>query len=231
MGGNRKERRAAGKATTSNATTTGSAFQPSDELDEDGINMILQHPDRSGPKGKTLFELAEERQRELDLANGKKPRWNIDKDNTPSGERPFNDEEPLGALAEGILYSLSMAVMHLTADVLVYSQYREDVIWSEIFQRTGTALPIFFLLVYLTHVEFSNRFPLLRNLAFFGGAIAAGCYLVHSGNKHGYFYVMKAAPPVATLWVWSTIEMDVLFSALSATAVLGYSWWNDFSFF
>ncbi|KAJ4356640.1 uncharacterized protein N0V89_004676 [Didymosphaeria variabile] len=231
MGGNRKERRAAGKGTNRNATTTGSAFQPSNEIDEDGINMILQHPDRSGPKGKTLFELAEERQRELDIANGKKPRWNIDKDNTPAGERPFNDEEPLGPLAEGVLYSLSMAVMHLTVDILVYSQYREDVIWSEIFKRAGTALPIFFLLVYLTHVEFSNRFPLLRNLAFFVGAIAAGCYLVRSGNKHGYFFVMKTAPPIATLWVWSTIEMDIIYSALSAAVVLGYSWWNGFSFF
>lgn len=231
MGGNRKERRAQGKGTNGNATSTGSAFQPSNEMDEDGINMILEHPDRSGPKGKTLFELAEERQRELDIANGKKPRWDINKDNTPAGERPFNDEEPLGPLAEGIIYSLTMAVTHLTLDVLVYNQYREDVIWGEIFSRAGTALPIFFLLVYLSHVDFSNRFPLLRNLAFFAGAIAAGSYLVHSGNKHGYFYVMKAAPPVATLWVWATLEMDVQYSALSAAAVLGYSWWNNFTFF
>ncbi|KAJ4290601.1 hypothetical protein N0V90_010819 [Kalmusia sp. IMI 367209] len=216
MGGNRKERRAAGKGTSRNATSTGAAFQPSTEIDAEGIEMILQHPDRSGPKGKTLFELAEERQRELDKANPKKR--NIDTDNTPPGERPFNDEEPLGPLAEGVIYSVTMAVMHLTLDILI-------------FKRAASALPIFFLLVYLTHVDFSNRFPLLRNLMFFGGAIASGCYLVHSGNKHGYFYIMKAAPPVATLWVWSTVEMDVVYSALSAAAVLSYSWWNDFNFF
>ncbi|KAF9736705.1 hypothetical protein PMIN06_002738 [Paraphaeosphaeria minitans] len=233
MGGNRKERRVAGKGTngTGSATSTGSAFQPSTDIDEEGINMILKHPDRSGPKGKTLFELAEERQRELDIANGRKPRWDIHNGNTPDGERPFNDEEPLSPLAVGVLYSVTMAVMHLTVDILVYSQYREDVIWSDIFQRAGTALPIFFLLVYLANVDFSNRFPLLRNLAFFAGAVTAGSYLVRSGNKHGYFFVMKSAPPVATLWVWSTIEMDVQYSALSALAVLGYSWWNNFGFF
>lgn len=231
MGGNRKERRAAAKGTDGSATTTGSAFQPSNEIDEEGINMILQHPDSSGSKGKTLFELAEERQRELDIANGRKPRWDMDTGNTPDGERPFNDEEPLGPLAIGFLYSATMAVMHLTVDILVYSQYREDVIWSEIFQRAATALPIFFLLVYLANVDFSKRFPLLRNLAFFAGAVAAGSYLVRSGNKHGYFFVMKRAPPIATLWVWSTIEMDVQYAALSALTVLGYSWWNDFTFF
>jgi hypothetical protein len=177
------------------------------------------------------FQPSEERQRERDIANGRKPRWDVHTDNTPAGERPFNDEEPLGPVADGVLYSLTMAVTHLTIDILVYSQYREDVIWSEIFTRAATALPIFFLVVYLAHVDFSLRFPLLRNLAFFVGAITAGCFLVRSGNKHGYFFVMKAAPPVATLWLWSTIEMDVLYSALSAAAVLGYSWWNDFSFF
>lgn len=230
MGGNRKERRAAGKGANANATSTGAAFQPSNFLDEEGVNMILEHPDRSGPKGKTLFELAEERQRELDLQNGKKPRLDKDKDNTPPGERPFNDE-PLTPLQVAVLYSATMAICHLTLDILVYSQYREDVVWREIFTRAATALPIFFLLVYLAHVDFSTRFPLLRNLAFFVGAIQAGCYLVYSGNKHGYFYVMKAAPPVATLWVWSTIEMDVQYSALSALSVLAYSWWNDFTFF
>ena len=232
MGGNRKERRAAGKGTNGSAKTTGSVFQQSDELDEENINMILEHPDRSGPKGKTLFELAEERQRELDIANGRKPRWDIDKDNVPEGEEaPLNLDEPMGPLADGVIYSFTMAVCHLTLDVLVYNQYREDIIWSEIFTRAGTSLPIFFMLVYLSRLDFPNRFPLLRNLAFFGGAIAAGCYLVYSGNKHGYFYVMKAAPPVATLWVWSTMEMDVQFSALSVLAVLGYSWWKDFGFF
>lgn len=230
MGGNRKERRAAGKGANANATSTGAAFQPSNFLDEEGVNMILEHPDRSGPKGKTLFELAEERQRELDLQNGKKPRLDKDKDNTPPGERPFNNE-PLTPLQVAVLYSATMAICHLTLDILVYSQYREDVVWREIFTRAATALPIFFLLVYLAHVDFSTRFPLLRNLAFFVGAIQAGCYLVYSGNKHGYFYVMKAAPPVATLWVWSTIEMDVQYSALSALSVLAYSWWNDFTFF
>jgi len=236
MGGNRKERRAAaagmGKnnpAPTSTHATTASAFQPSTEIDQDGIEYILQHPDRSGPKGKTLFELAEERQRELDKGKPAR-RTTTNDDNTPIGERPF-DDEPLGPLSEGIIYSLTMAISHITFDVLVYSQYREDVIWSEIFKRAASALPIFFLLVYLMHVPFSNRFPLARNLLFFGGGIAAGCYLVYAGNRHGYFYVMKAAPPIATLWIWSVVEMDVAYSALSAVAVLAYSWWNNFDFF
>lgn len=224
MGGNRKARRAAGQTSTSATATqaSGNSIQPSTEIDEDGVEYILQHPDRSGPKGKTLFDLAEERQRELDKEAGRV---------RPSTGSQDEDPLPIGPFGDAILYSISMASLHVTLDVIVFNQYREAVLWGEIFTRALTALPIFFLLVYLTHVDFSNRFPLLRNIVFAIGGIAAGCYLVFSGNKHGYYYVMKAAPPVGTLWIWSVVEVDVLYAALNALAVFAYSKWNGFSFF
>lgn len=230
MGGNRKERRAAGqKSSKSEAKSTATGFEPSTEIDEDGVEYILQHPDYSGPKGKTLFDLAEERQRELD--KGKPAGWNVKKGSNPAGQESSEEEEPLGPLGDAILYSISMAILHVTLDVVVYSQYREDVIWAEIFKRAASALPVFFLLVYLTHVESSNRFPVLRTLLFLFGGIAAGCYLIYSGNKHGYFYVMKAAPPVGTLWIWSVVELNFLYAAISALAVFAYTWWNGLDLF
>ncbi|CAA9959513.1 hypothetical protein PTNB85_09848 [Pyrenophora teres f. teres] len=225
--GNRKERRA--KESKSNSKGSGTGFQPSTELDQEGVEMILKHPDFSGPKGKTLFELAEERQRELDEANGTTRTVKAPLASTPSSS---NDElPPIGALGDSILYSTAMAALHLTLDVIVYSQYREDILWNEIIWRAATALPIFTVLVYLTHVDFSYRFPILRDVTFFVGSIAAGCYLVYSGNKHGYFHVMKSAPPVGTLWVWSVVEMALPFAAMNAAVVLGYIWWNGFDFF
>jgi hypothetical protein len=225
--GNRKERRA--KESKSNAESTGRGFRPRDELDQDGVEMILKHPDFSGPKGKTLFELAEERQKELDKANPAKRAVKVPVGSAPASST--DDVPPIGPLGDSILYSASMAALHLTLDVIVYSQYREDILWNEIVWRAAAATPIFLILVYLTHVEFSYRFPILRDVSFFAGSIAAGCYLVYSANKHGYFYVMKSAPPVGTLWVWSVIEMSLPFAAISALPVLGYIWWNGFELF
>ena len=224
--GNRKERR----AKESNATRSGAAtgFQPTNEIDQDGVEMILKHPDFSKPTGKTLFDLAEERQRELDKANC---RTRVVKVPVSSASASADDGPPIGPLGDSILYSVSMAALHLTLDVLVYSQYREDILWNEIMWRALTAWPVFFLAVYLTHVDFSYRFPILRDATFFGGSVVAGCYLVYSGNKHGYFYVMKSAPPIGTLWIWSVVEMSLPFAATSAAAVLGYIWWNGFDFF
>ncbi|KAJ8111084.1 hypothetical protein OPT61_g6233 [Boeremia exigua] len=214
--GNRKERRA-----KESRTTTPHPFDPLTELDEESVKNILKHPDRAGPKGKTLFELADDRQRELDAA---KPRSKI-----VEVQEALN--EPVGAVGDAIIYAISMTALHFTLDVIVYNQYREAVIWNEIIQRAATASPIFAVLVYLTHVEFSNRFPILRNLAFLVGSIAAGCYIVWSANTKGYFYVMKAAPPVGALWVWSVIEMSLPYAAANVVAVVAYIWWNKFELF
>ncbi|EOA87285.1 hypothetical protein ACJQWK_10143 [Exserohilum turcicum] len=223
---NRKERRA--KDAVSAARATGAGLEPTTEIDEDGVEMILRHPDFSKPTGKTLFDLAEERQRELDKANPNTP---AAKARAAARTVPDDEVPPIGPLGDSILYSISMATLHLTLDILVYNQYREDIIWPEIFWRAATALPIFAFLVYLTHLEFPYRFPMIRDVAFFVGSIAAGCYLIYSGNKNGYFYVMKSAPPIGTLWIWSVVEMSLPFAATSALAVGGYVWWNGLDFF
>lgn len=216
---NRKERR---------AKAAGGGLQPTTEIDEDGVEMILRHPDFAKPKGKTLFDLAEERQRELDKANPARRAARV-----AAAAKAGSDDAgpPIGPFGDAILYSVSMAALHFTLDVLVYSQYREDIIWHEIVWRGATAWPIFAILVYLTHVDLAYRFPKVRDATFFAGSIAAGCYLVYSGNEHGYFHVMKSAPPVGTLWIWSVVEMNLPFAAASALTVLGYVYWNGFQIF
>jgi hypothetical protein len=217
--GNRKERRA--KDASSAASGSRHPLQPTTEIDEDSIHNILKHPDYSGgPKGKTLFELADERQRELN--KGKPGR---------RSDGTVDDDVAIGPLGDAILYGISMMALHLTLDVIVYSQYREAILWDEIFKRAARAAPVFVLLVYLTHVQLALRFPIARNIAFLAGSVAAGCYLVYSANNYGYFYVMKSAPSVGALWVWSVIEMSLPFAAANALAVIAYIWWNGFEFF
>jgi len=217
---NRKQRRVKDAKATSDSA--GHGFQPTTQLDQDGVEMILKHPDYSGPKGKTLFQLAEERQQELDREKSG------GRDSSTTGAA---EEADVGPVGDALLYSTSMAALHLTLDVLVYNQYREEIVWGEIAGRAAKATPVFMLLVFLTHVRLSCRFPLARDVAFLVGAVLAGCYLVYAANKHGYFYVMKAAPPVGTLWIWSAVEMSLPFAALHAVAVVAYAWRNGFALF
>lgn len=214
---NRRQRRAAARNTTK-------AGHP----DQGATDFKLAQPDRSGPKGKTLFELAEERQALLDKG---KP-FQKDEELEKLAERDFVfSGDPIGPAGEAVLYGSTLSMLHFTLDVLVYNQYRQAIEWSEIFSRIGRIIPVLFVIVYMLHTKTAARFPLVKQLLFLITSITAGCYMVYSGNTYGYFAVMKRAPPVGTLWVWSVIEMQLVYAVSSLIVVGVYTWWNGFKTF
>lgn len=96
----------------------------------------LRQPDRSGPTGKTLLDLANERdlfqqadwrQRELELA---RQRAEDDKLKLPPGAERF---------LEALLYSATLAVVHFSFDVLVMRQYGPEVKWDKAFHNAPRA--------------------------------------------------------------------------------------------
>jgi len=96
-------------------------------------------------------------------------------------------------------------------------------------------LTVFALLFYTLHPHSSNptilpglpqRFQnALRQVIFFATSVAAGCYLIHVTNSAGYLAVMKQAPPLGCLWVWSVIELDLPWAVLSLVGA-GYFLWS-----
>ncbi|KAF2838154.1 hypothetical protein M501DRAFT_1005017 [Patellaria atrata CBS 101060] len=186
-------------------------------------NIPLAQPDRSGPKGKTLFDLAEERQALLDAGKPFEKRTD-----DPSGS---STEEDFGPVGDALLYTLSLSMLHFTLDVIVHHQYRESISWSEIVTRMLAAMPVLFVVVYIMHTETANRFQVVRQGVFLGTAIAAGCYMVYSANVHGYYAVMKRAPPIGTLWVWGVVELKLPWALVSLGTVGGYLWWGGYEAF
>jgi len=60
-------------------------------------------------------------------------------------------------------------------------------------------------------------------------SIACGCWIIHMVNKAGYYAVMKRAPPVGTLWIWTAVEMELLWLVASCTAVATWTWWGGYA--
>ncbi|KAF2138754.1 uncharacterized protein K452DRAFT_290403 [Aplosporella prunicola CBS 121167] len=216
---NRRERRAAAREagdhpSSASGTTTALTTQrtPSD--------IPLAQPDRSGPKGKTLYDLAEERMAELQ------------KQGQPFAKAPAgSDDEDFGPKAEALLWAFSLTMVHLTLDVLVHNQYREEIAWAEVWKRTAVVLPSMWLIIYLFHTKTALKFTLFRQLVYLGIACAGGCYCVYVGNTFGYFAVMKQTPPVGTLWIWSVVEMQKWYALTSIIVVGLYTLWNGYGFF
>ena len=92
-------------------------------------------------------------------------------------------------------------------------------------------LPALFFVVWVLHTRLVVRLRWIRQLFFLAASIVAGCYLVRIGNKSGYYAVMKTAPPVGTLWVWSVIEMELVWALMHVFVVGGFMWVNGYSAF
>ncbi|KAI0004768.1 hypothetical protein F4779DRAFT_68319 [Xylariaceae sp. FL0662B] len=192
----------------------------------------LAHPDRSGPTEATLLQLAQDREL-FEKADRQKRRQH---GNSQDAEEAEGDGEPLSPTTErvmdAILWSLSLSMLHFTLDVLVQHQYAVAISWPKIVTRTTQAFLVFLLLVYVLHPHPSSpvllpRLPArfqtpLRQSIFFIAGVSAGCYLIHISNKYGYLAIMKRAPPLGCLWVWSVTELNLTLSVLSLACNLAF---------
>ena len=223
---NRKERRAAGRGNADIA---------------DASEIPLVKPSREGPKHKTLFDIAAERQAELQggqpfasstSATAAEPEvvtTQINPDGTLSfPEASTPQEEPIGVFGHALVFAITLTMLHFTLDVLVHQQYRQSIDWTMIFNRTAFTFPLLVVLIYMLH---SRAARVWAQLLFLAIGVGAGCYLIYSSNKEAYFAVMKRAPPLGTLWVWSVIEMRLEVALLSIGAVGAYFWWGGFKIF
>lgn len=224
---NRRERRAAAKE-------NGQPVAPPQSTPRTSIKLPLAKPDFSKPKGKTLLDLYEEKKELLDKGQPFDNRYEDFKPRGESGnilEAGLGDGEPIGPVGEAIFWSVCLTMFHFTLDVLVYNQYAQEITWPLLFKRSGTVLPILFLVVYMMRSDLAKKFRLARQLLFFTGAVGAGCYLIYAGNETDYLAVMKQAPPLGALWVYSVIELDLYFAAASLLIDVAFLWYNGYSAF
>ncbi|KAM0818534.1 hypothetical protein AB5N19_04346 [Seiridium cardinale] len=200
----------------------------------------LSQPDRSGPSEKTLLELAQERQL-FDQADVRQRK--LDKKPIVQDEEEDAEEAEISSTAERILdvmlWSVSLSMLHFTLDVLVQQQYAVELSWIKAITRTLTALFVFFFLMFFLHPHPSSptlvsglpdiyQAP-LRQAVFFVTSVLCGCYLIYISNTFSYLAVMKQAPSLGCLWVWSVIEMNLLPAALSLACAGGYLWFGGYS--
>lgn len=88
----------------------------------------LGQPDRSGPdpSRETLLDIASKR----GLLN-----------TNDRSEQSREDvlDPPIGRLGEAVMWSISLAMIHFTFDVLVHNQYAVEIKWPNIFKQSFQA--------------------------------------------------------------------------------------------
>ncbi|KAI1359741.1 hypothetical protein F5Y08DRAFT_69811 [Xylaria arbuscula] len=200
-------------------------------------DIKLAQPDRSAPSDKTLLDLAQERNL-FDLADQHPANRNAKK-----RKSDHDDEAELSPTADRILetflWTVSLAMLHFTFDVLVQHQYAMEISWHQIVTRALVALVVFYAFFYVLHPHSSSPvllpgLPLrfqepLRQAIFFVASTLSGCYLIHISNEYGYLYIMKRSPPLGCLWIWSVIELNLPMALLSLAVATGFFFQGGYS--
>lgn len=150
--------------------------------------------------------------------------------------------EPESAWLDTALLASSLSAVHFTLSVLAMHQYAETVVWTRLVMTTiFVAFPTLVILIATFH---GHLFPsslsrslgpttkewltMLRSLIYVIAANATGCYLIYVTNDEGYYAVMKDAPSVGTLWVWTVLEMGLLGALLGVAGPAGFAWWYGY---
>ncbi|CAO1599554.1 hypothetical protein XANCAGTX0491_003276 [Xanthoria calcicola] len=215
---NRKERRAQAK-------------KPSNSHE-----IPLARPKQQAPTGKTLIDIAEERQLLQRSSNGSPSitttRINLDGSITEIHESPGSPETVSTPYLDIFLYSTSLILLHFTLTFLVHHQYgseRPSLLPLILSSTVYSPAPwLILLLVALLHPRASH--PIMQ-LVFAAIASVAGVWLIQASNDDPYMAVMKKAPALGTLWVWGVVELrwEIAAACLTMTGVWarwkGYAFW------
>ena len=235
---NRKQRRAqSGKQSHS---------EPFDDV------PLARPPTDVAPQAKTLYDLAAERQAALSKTP-KSQSIPLTKENVvdvaigPNGEiRPLDGNvvpsqqglESETPWLDTLLMAISLSALHFTLEALTVHQYADVLDWKKVAWHTVTqAFPILVLLIHFMHghiisikisQQVSDAIGGSKQLLFVAIANVAGCYLIRLTNAEGYMAVMKNAPSIGTMWVWSVIELG-LAGALAGVIGPGlYAWYHGY---
>ncbi|KAF2225678.1 hypothetical protein BDZ85DRAFT_193329 [Elsinoe ampelina] len=224
----------------SNAKKTNTKFIPLNPP-LSASTIPLAQPDRSGPKTKTLFDIAAERNALLAKGQPFSPIHGdglVRDENGPgdghglgNGNGDAEGEEVVGPLGEAVFYTITLSMLHFTLLLLVHHQYgTTPPSLLPLAAETAKTMPVLGVFIWLLKLRAVGRWGggrVKQGVHLVLGTVA-GCYLLWVGNRENYLGVMKRAPPVGTVWVWSVIEMRLGW-ALGSLGVAGaYAWWNGF---
>lgn len=209
----------------------------------DNLQDFRSYVSASGIPDKPLVQKIEELQREQRQKQQRETPKRYRKVSQPkataaaatNSDDDYSELTPLGRFMFDLLdystYLIPIVSVHVVLDVLVRVQYSEETFETiatqrDIFYRAALAVPVFALLHFFVHPLRNTR---VFRIASFFASVAAGGYLLYASNEEGYYYVMKRAPPLGTLWVWMFVEMEWQWSATSLIVIAFWMWLKDYS--
>ncbi|KAI0254375.1 hypothetical protein BJV78DRAFT_72840 [Lactifluus subvellereus] len=161
----------------------------------------------------------------LNKVSDREPRANSR--STPPRASKENDDDGEYPLAEEIFSAttllIPMSFLLLLMYILIHFQYGQEPSWGVISDRMLSSVPILAIFIFYT-----NRYKHTRWLqaSFFVLSVASGIRMIYHVNYSNWQVNMQQCPPLATIWVYTIVQLDLGPAVLALSVVGLWVWWT-----
>ncbi|KIJ56732.1 hypothetical protein M422DRAFT_22889 [Sphaerobolus stellatus SS14] len=139
-------------------------------------------------------------------------------------QKPSPSQEPdtFDRIFDTVLFVIPFSFLYLMMDIIVHQQYRQNPTVGDYAGRLIPAIPVISIIIYYINIRKSQR---LVQVGAFVASIALGMRLIWIVNRSSWLIITRQGPPVATLWIYSIVILDLLPAVLSLVIICGWLWW------
>ncbi|TFK28816.1 hypothetical protein FA15DRAFT_685140 [Coprinopsis marcescibilis] len=123
-----------------------------------------------------------------------------------------------------IIYIVPTSFLLLLMEILIHQQYRQQLAVQSLVDRMGSGVPILAIFVFYTLRYKSYRSMQLLLLSI---SVLSSSRMIYILNMESWLVNMQQAPPLATLWVYCVVQLDLLLSLVSLVGTGAFVWWKD----
>ncbi|KDR83834.1 hypothetical protein GALMADRAFT_236245 [Galerina marginata CBS 339.88] len=131
---------------------------------------------------------------------------------------PLSDE-----LFNSVLLIIPFSSLLLLMEILIRHQYGKEASLDAIMDRMTPGVPILSIFIFYTTRYKQDRKMQLLLLAI---SVLVGSRMLWLLNNASWLVNMRQCPPLATVWIYTVVQLDLVAAVAGLLAVGGFVWWN-----
>ncbi|KAF8915960.1 hypothetical protein CPB85DRAFT_389537 [Mucidula mucida] len=142
----------------------------------------------------------------------------------PPADVQDEDSSLSDEIFNAILYIIPFSFCLLMMEILIHHQYGKQPGLKVLVDRMVSGVPIMSIFIFYT-MRYKNH----RRMQFFlfVASCFAGSRMLYMLARVGFIKNMKQCPPLATLWIYTIVQLDLGPAVLNLIFVGAYVWWKD----
>jgi len=123
-----------------------------------------------------------------------------------------------------VMLIIPFSSLLLLMEILIHHQYGKTASFDILTDRMLSGVPILSLFIFYT-----NRHKRDRRMQFilFIISIVVGSRMIYQFNRSSWLVNMSQCPPLATIWIYTIIQLELIPAFLNLVVVGAFIWWKD----